>query len=384
MKVHKLLVVSVALFAMAWTCLAISVSESSAAPPPKPKVFLLGTHEIGTGGHLLVSLVAETITEKSGIVTRTIPNATYVGRAMMARLARTHTTIELGGGMKFLQEGMFEYAGYDWGPQAVRYLYIPQHVGLSIGVAGNSGITSGEQLKGKRIPRIPGSSALDQVTMACLAFFGITEKDVKMIEFPSYVASTKAHLEGRIDVNIYNATSSVSHEFNSVHGLQWLDMPASNKAGWKRASDIYPVAPRKITKAPGIKPDKPVTIATCGYPAIAAYEHLDPNIAYWITKTVVEYYNDYKGKHESLAEDWTIDMHWALWEADVVPLHEGSVRYFKDAGMWNAEREKMQQQRLKHQAGLKVLWDKAVEEATAKKVTAKDFPQYWMKRRSGL
>ncbi len=361
--------------------LAPFVDEAPAAPP-KPKTFLLGTHEIGTGGHLLVSLVAETITEKSGIITRTIPNATYVGRALMARLGRTYTTVEMSTGMKFLQEGLYEYAGYDWGPQPIRYIFIPQHVGLSIAVSAKSDITSGKQLKGKRVPRIPGSSSLDQVTMACLAFFGVYENDVKNVDYPSYGATTKAHLEGRVDVDIYNVTSSPTHELESVHGVRWLEMPADDKEGWKRARKVSSISPKIVSKGPGIKPGKPLTIATCGYPCIAAYDHLDPNIAYWITKSIVELYGDYKGKHASLKDDWSIDKHWALWEADVVPLHGGSVQYFKDAGMWTDAREKMQLERLNRQTQLKKLWDKVVEEASSQKISAKDFPKYWLKKRA--
>lgn len=383
MKRSNVLIFVMILFVFIFTLVAPPATDVYAATA-KPKAFLLGTHEIGTGGHLLISLVAETITEKSGIITRTIPNATYVGRAYMARLGRTHTTIELAAGMKFLQEGLYEYSGYDWGPQPVRYIYLPQHVGLSIAVAGNSGITAGQQLKGKRVSRIPGSSALDQVTMACLAFFGIYEDDVKNIEYPSYGATTKAHLEGRIDVGIYNATSSKTYELESVHGVRWIEMPADNKEAWKQAQKVAPIAPRKVIKGPGIKPDNPVTIATTGYPCVAAYDILDPAIAYWLTKSIVELYDDYKGKHESLKNDWKIETHWALWEADVAPLHEGSVQYFKEVGMWTDAREKIQQQRLNRQAKLKVLWDKVVIEATTKKIKAKDFPKFWMEKRADL
>lgn len=341
-----------------------------------------GTHEIGTTGHLLVSLVAETVIEKMGITVRTVPSGTYVGRAWSARLGDTHTTIEMSPGAKFLQEGMFEYAGYDWGPQKIRYIFLPQHVGHALAVNADSDILSGEQLKGKKIARIPGSSAFDQTTMAMLAFFDVWEKDVENINFPSPGAGWKGQMEGRVDSLFWNVVAPTSYELAAAQGIRWLEMDPNDTEGWARAHKVLPIGPRKATVAAGVPEGVRINVSTSAYPVTAAYDHLDPDIAYWITKAIVELYPDYKAKHTSLAEDWTIDAHWALWEADVVPLHEGAVRYFKDAGMWNDAREKMQQERLKHQDDLAKLWDKIKTEALDLKIKEKDFPKYWLEQKA--
>ena len=338
---------------------------------------------MGTVGHLLVSLVAETVIEKFGITVRCVPNATYVGRAYMARLADTHTTIEMALGMRFLQEGLFEYAGYDWGPQQVQYLFLPEQVGVCFAVNADSDITSGEQLKGKKIGRLPGSPSLDQFLLAYLAFFGLTGDDVENVEFPSIGAAWNAQIEGKIDTCHWNAVAPKSYELEAARGIRYLEMSPDNKEGWARTQAIAPLVPKLVYSGAGIKPGQAPLNVSCGaYPCFAAWEHLDPDIAYWITKAIVELYPDYKVKHDILKNDWTMEKHWSLWGIDVAPLHRGAVRYYKEAGMWNDERQKMQDERLARQAELKKLWDKVKAEGIDKGLKAKEFPAFWLEQKA--
>jgi TRAP transporter TAXI family solute receptor len=334
-------------------------------------------------GHLVISLVAETVIEETGIPVRTIPNATYLGRAYMARVGTTHTTIEVSPGMYYLQEGMFEYAGYDWGPQAMGYLYTPPQNGYGLAVSADSPITDGSMLKGAKIGRFPGSPGLDQSAMALLAFFDVYEEDIISVEFPGPVAAWDAVIEGRIDTTFMDLLAGKTAEMEAKVGLRWLEMPASDTEGWARSKAVVPgVAPRTSGIGAGTSKENPVELQTSAYPAFAAYHTLDPDIAYWITKFVWELYPEYSLKHDALKECWTHEFHWQLWEGEKVPLHEGAIRYFKEIGEWNDTRDKMQQERLEHQAELKALWDKTVAEAIAQGHSAKEFPAFWMQARA--
>jgi len=300
----------------------------------------------------------------------------------MARLGDTMTSIEMCPGMKFLQEGLFEYATYDWGPQPVRYLILPQHNGHCLAVRGDSDFYEGEELKGARIARIPGSSAFDQTTVAMLAFFGLSEDDYVNVEFPSPVAGWNAQMEGKVDSLFWNTVAPKSYEMDSKCGLRWLPMPAADKEGWARAQAILPIGPKSITVGVGMDEQHPLEGSTSAYPCIVAWDHLDSDIAYWITKAVWETRDDYQKKHEVLAIDWTEKAHWTLWEMDVCPLHEGSVQYFKDIGQWSDAREKMQQDRLAHQADLKKLFDKVKAEGLALGLKSGEFPAFWLEKRA--
>ena len=47
--------------------LVMGFTTTGLSAPKQPDIILFGTHTVGTGGHRLVSMVAETIIEKSGI-----------------------------------------------------------------------------------------------------------------------------------------------------------------------------------------------------------------------------------------------------------------------------------------------------------------------------
>ena len=337
---------------------------------------------MGTTGHMLISLVAETVIEKLGITVRTIPNATYVGRAYMARLGDTMTSIEMAPGMMFLQEGLFEYASYDWGPQPVRYLNLPQHNGHALAVRGDSDIYEGKNLKGKKIARVPGSAAFDQTTVAMLAFFGLSEDDIVNVEFPSPVAGWNAEMEGKVDSLFWNTVAPKSYEMESKCGLRWLPMPADDKEGWANAQKILAIQPKSITVGVNMDEQNPLAGSTSAYPCIVSWDHLDPDIAYWITKSVWETRDAYQPKHDVLKIDWTEKAHWTLWEGEACPLHEGSIQYFKDIGQWNDARQKMQDERLQRQADLKKLYDKVKAEGLALGLKAKEFPAFWLEKRA--
>jgi TRAP transporter TAXI family solute receptor len=349
--------------------------------PPKPDSYITGAHELGTTGHLLVSLFAETMIEKLGIPARVIPISTYLGRAYMSRLGQTHTTIDTSAGTLFLQEGLFEYSGYDWGPQPVRYLHLAQHVGWGLAVNADSDIYTAEDLKGKTFG-YHGSAAVNMTTKAMMAFFNLTEADVKIVHNPSSPGVWRSQIEGKIDTSFWNVVAALSYELEATRGIRWIPMPADDKEGWARARKVIPCGPRTVYNGAGITPDNPAECGTFAYPCLVAYDILDPDIAYWITKASIELYDDYAKKHDSMRDDWTVEAHWALWESTNTPLHEGAIRYFKEAGMWNDEREKMQQANLKHQADLKALWDKTVDEAVTQKISARDFPAFWMQARA--
>ena len=87
-----------------------------------------------------------------------------------------------------------------------------------------------------------------------------------------------------------------------------------------------------------------------------------------------------KKKNKALENEWTKEKHWKCWEADVIPLHNGSIRYFKEIGDWTPEREKINIDRLNRQTKLNALWKSVVDEALVKKIKSRDFPAFWMKK----
>src|SRR4029077_5930165 len=121
--------------------------------------------------------------DKYGSDTRVLPAGNDVAPLQPLRATRAGISAR-GVGAFFAQEGLFEFATKEWGPQPVQItLSSVDCNGLSLAVAGDTGVKTLADLKGKRVGFVVGSPALNQNAMAVMAFAGLTTKDVKIVEF---------------------------------------------------------------------------------------------------------------------------------------------------------------------------------------------------------
>ena len=362
--------------------LAIMPSTGVSAPP-KPSTIILGTHDIGTGGYRLLGLVTESLISKyPEIKWRSIPSGVDLARTMMPRTGDTATTIHTAGSVWLIQEGLSSYASYEWGPQPIREVYLPEHVGLGFIVKGDSKIKTGYDLKGKTVATYPGSPIPTLINESMLAFFGLTWNDVKAVKMSNPVEGFRAVRDGHIDTAFMNSASSIAVEMVSMPaGMRWLNMPASDKEGWKRVQKVVPVhMPKSKTDGPGMSKENPAEILSNAYPEIIAYDKSDKATIYWITRALIETRSSWEVKHASLKADWTMEKHWSLWEGGITPMHDGAIEYYKEIGQWNDKREKLNQARLQHQKELRAYWDEVVQQAQKEKIVTKAFPEYWLKK----
>ena len=366
-------------FISALACIPSAVFSA----PPKPSTIVLGTHDIGTGGYRLLGLVTESLISKyPDIKWRSIPSGVDLARTMMPRTGDTVTTIHTGGSVWLIQEGLSSYASIEWGPQPIREVYLPEHVGQGFVVKGNSPIKTGRDLKGKTVAIYPGSPYPTLINESILAFFGLTWNDVKQVKMSSPPEGYRAIRDGHIDTAFMNAASSVAVEMATMPGgLRWINMPASDKVGWDRVRKVVPVhAPKKKTSGPGISAENPIEIMTVAYPEIIAYDKSDQASIYWITRALIETRASWEKKHASLKNDWTMEKHWSLWEGGITPMHDGAIEYYKEIGQWNDHREKLNRERIQHQKEIRAYWDEVVETAQKEGVKTKAFPEYWLKK----
>ena len=361
----------------------VIMPSSGVCEPPKPSTIILGTHDLGTGGNRLLALCLESMISKyPEIKWRTIPSGVDLARTMMPRTGETATTIHTAGSVWLIQEGQSSYAEIQWGPQPIREVFLPEHVGMGFPVKGDSPIKSGYDLKGKTVAIYPGSPYPTLINESILAFFGLTWDDVKPVKMSSPPAGYRAIRDGHIDTAFMNSASSIAVEMASMPGgIRWLDIPASDKEGWKRAQEVVPVhMPKSRTDGPGMSKENPAEILTNAYPEIIAYDHTDKATIYWITRALNETRPSWSVKHASLKKDWTMEKHWSLWDGGITPMHEGAIMYYKEIGQWNDKREKMNQERIQHQKELRAYFDEVRELAQKEKVKAKVFAKYWMKK----
>jgi len=216
----------------------------------------------------------------------------------------------------------------------------PLRVGLL--VPGNSDIKSPKDIKGKRIPVDYGAFYSATLTVrALIANAGLTEEDVKGLTVTTYVAGVRALIEGRADLTMGSVGSGITQELKTAKGARYLNVDTSSEAveRMKKVHPGYYPIPSKPGPA-GLDKDtvllgKDITLVTS--------ERLPEEVAYEITKALWENYKELAPIHPTL-KLWTADK-FASTRA-VVPYHPGSIKLYKEKGVWNAALEEHQKELL--------------------------------------
>ena len=72
-----------------------------------------------------------------------------------------------------------------------------------------------------------------------------------------------------------------------------------------------------------------------------------------MTKAMVELFGAYEGKAPGI-NGWALDKQDMQW---VVPYHEGAIRYYKEAGIWNDEAQAHNDNLIARQEALQAAWE---------------------------
>jgi hypothetical protein len=134
----------------------------------------------------------------------------------------------------------------------------------------------------------------------------------------------------------------------------------SDKEGWARMTKIGPhLIPHVATcGSAGLSPQSPMEMATYPYPAFIAYQTIGDDLAYSITKAMVESYDLYKDGAPG-ATGLALKPQTRQW---VIPIHPGAVKVYKEGGIWTDADEAHNQKLLTRQAALGAAWNSFVKE----------------------
>lgn len=363
--------------------LAYSIVDAVAQPKTEqkaPELIRVATYDVGATGYVMYGFLQEAIAEKTGTKIRALPIGTDLPR-MMAVKDKQAEFCGQGTDVYFSSEGLDRYATRAWGPQPVRAVWVAEGPGTVAMTKGDSGIKTCADLKGKRLPWIPGSIFI-QYHEALLRFCNLTWDDVKKVQISGFGAMTRALPEGKVDLITAAITIPTAYELDSSPSkISWVQMPAADKEGWKRAQAVNPLFyPYKAGFGPGnVSDSNPVECIGHPYPSTLAYDSLPDSMAYFMTKAIHEAYPIMAKKSELMKRFWSLEKCLVTYvNSRGVIFHPGSVRYFKEIGAWKSEWDQLQEKRLKRQRDLKDLWNKTLAEATTKGIKDADFPQFWL------
>jgi TRAP transporter TAXI family solute receptor len=358
---------------------ATTVTASPAAAEVKlPATITMTAYDTGTSGFNITVAIGKMMKEKYGADTRVLPAGNDVARLQPLRAGRAAISA-MGVGAFFAQEGLFEFASKEWGPQPVQItLSSVDCNGLSLAVAGDVGVKTMADLKGKRIGFVVGSPALNQNALAMLAFGGLTAKDVKIVEFASNNAMWKGALNNDTDAMFGSTIAGPAKELQtSPRGIIWPPLPHDDKAGWARVRKIGPYfTEHNATCGAGeFSKDKPIQMGTYPYPIYTVYANQPEADVYMLTKALIDGYDGYKDNAPG-ASGLAVKGQAKNW---AVPLHPGAVKALKEAGAWSDDQEKHNKALLKRQDVLIAAWGD-FNKASPTSDPAK-FTEEWMKAR---
>jgi TRAP transporter TAXI family solute receptor len=321
---------------------------------------------------------------REGITLRVIPAGNDMARQSPLVAGRAHFGA-LGIGSFLSQEGVMDFADTGWGPQKVRILaaaWADFNTGV-VSCAGDAGIKTLKDLRGKRIAWVVGAPALNLNMTSWMAAAGLTWDDVVKVEFPSWGAAKRGVIEGKADCWIASTNSGGVYELAETPRRYYpppLPRPEEDPEAWKRLKKLAPYWEfnEATIGAPPVSKENPHVGATYGYPIITTYDWQDPELVYHQTRMIYELFPDYKDAFPGNV-GFALERQRLKW---VIPYHEGAVRYFKEQGVWTDELEKHNQELIRRQEVLAKAWERALAEAYEKNIRSRDFPEFWMKIRA--
>lgn len=322
-----------------------------------PRQLSWTAYDTGSAGYNQAVAIGAALQDAVGTNLRVLPGKNDVSRTEPLRRGRVNFSATGVGGSFMAQEGAFQFGAENWGPQPIRVLMANNGgaINLAVGTAGDLDIKTYEDLKGKRVAWVVGAPALNVNTEAYLAYAGLTWDDVERVDFGGYGASWKGLMDGKVDAAFASTNSGLVYEAaTSPRGLYWPPIDPANTEGLERMQSVAPFfAPNTATVGANIDGGEPYVGAGYAYPVLVATAETDADLAYNMTKAMVELFDAYKGKAPGI-NGWSIDKQDFTW---VVPYHDGAIRYFKEAGLWSDDAQAHNDNLIARQQALAAAWD---------------------------
>lgn len=335
---------------------AMILAGGGAARAKLPDTSIWTAYDLGSSGYAEASGIADAIMKKHPMRVRIVPSGTSIGRLLPLKQGKANYGF-LANELYFATEGTFDFAVPGWGPQDMR-VALARPAGNAMATAGDIGVKEIKDLRGKRIGYVKGNPSVNVKTDAYLAFAGLTRADVKVVWFGSYNAMKTAVINNQLDSYSSVTTSANMREIEaSPRGLVWPEFPPDDKEGWKRIREIASFfEPYRETAGAGISPEKPRNLVGYRYPIIASYASADADEVYSLVKAIDDSMDLIKTVTAS-AKNWSPSV--AGKPPADAPWHDGAIRYLKEKGIWTAEHQAWQDQRLERLRKIQKGWAEA-------------------------
>ena len=343
-----------------------------------PSTLAWSAYGVGSGGYNQSVAIGNALKQKYGVNLRVLPGKNDVSRTLPLREGKVQFSANGVGGSYMAQEGFYDFGAPQWGPQAVRGLMLNNSDQVLTAVAaGDAGIETPADFKGKRVAWVIGAPALNQNITAILAFANLTWDDVEKVEFGGFGAAMDGVANGQADVAFTSSISGKAYALEkSPRGITYPVMSPDNTDGWARLQAIAPFFyPAEGTEGAGITPENPAISAAYPYPVLMTYANQDAELVTAMMTAMVDTFGDYEDAAPGNV-GWATDRQKLDW---VIPYHEGAIEYFKANGMWTEADQQNNDMLIKRQEVLADAWQQVKGREHA---DDEAFQQDWMKTRA--
>lgn len=341
-----------------------------------PRTLAWTAYNLGTTGYNQAVAIGMVLRQHYNVSLRVVPGKNDVSRLLPLVKGRVHLSAN-GIATYFAQEGVFQFAGPTWGPLPVRLVFTSNgDANQALAVAADTGITTYAELKGHRVPYVRGAPSLNVSTEAMLACGGLGWEDVERVDFPGYNAMWTGIVNGHVDAAYATTVSGPTRKLEaSPRGIFWPSVPHDDPDCWQRMMRLAPYFSKHMaTRGAQISVEAPHEGVTYPYPLLIGLDRTDSSLVYAMARVIHLHYDEFKDADPG-AIGWALDRQLKQW---VVPWHQGTVKYFRELGVWSEADEIHNQRLLERQSVLQAAWD---EHTGDEHVDADEFRSAWQMRR---
>ncbi len=341
-----------------------------------PRTLAWTAYNLGTTGYNQAVAIGMVLRQHYNVSLRVVPGKNDVSRLLPLVKGRVHLSAN-GIATYFAQEGVFQFAGPTWGPLPVRLVFTSNgDANQALAVAADTGITTYAELKGHRVPYVRGAPSLNVSTEAMLACGGLGWEDVERVDFPGYNAMWTGIVNGHVDAAYATTVSGPTRKLEaSPRGIFWPSVPHDDPDCWQRMIRLAPYFSKHMaTRGAQISVEAPHEGVTYPYPLLIGLDRTDSSLVYAMARVIHLHYDEFKDADPG-AIGWALDRQLKQW---VVPWHQGTVKYFRELGVWGEADEIHNQRLLERQSVLQAAWDEHTDDDY---VDADEFRSAWQMRR---
>lgn len=355
----------------------MALGALSASAQELPQTMVWTSYDVGSAGYAEASAIADAFGKEFGTRVRIQPSGSGIGRLQPLLQGRADYTF-LATEAFFVAEGAFDFATPDWGPRNLRAV-AGRPAGITLIAAGDAGIETVEDARGKRIAFVAGNPSVNVKCEAILAFGGLTLDDVEVITFPTYASAMSSMTRNESDATCTTPTTSQLYELaESPRGINYPPLEPDNTAGWEGLAKVLPImGPSDEDIAAGLAEGEIAKMAAYRYPVITTTAEKTADEVYTFIKALDETYDLYKDGTATMGR-WSLDQSGR--PAIDLPFHEGAIRYLEEKGIWTEEDTAWNDRRTARMDAMLAAWETFKSENEGLEDEA--YAEAWMARRA--